>query len=211
MEDTLEISFSQHEKIIGLTGGMGSGKSGVAMFFRDAFGAAYIDSDHICRQLLAPRAKGWCAVENIFGRRFFNSDETLDRQLLRNVLFQDKDVRLQVNQILHPLVRQEIAQLVQKMRRGADDLPRIIVEVPLLFEARWQADFGRIIVVYADQQQCVDRLMKRDGLLKQEAEVSMAAQWPLMDKVLLADHVIDNSGTWAETCLQVLHLGRVLW
>lgn len=210
-KNNFKFPASLHEKMIGLTGGMGSGKSSVAVLLRDLSQAEYIDSDQVCRNLLEPHAEGWYAVREAFGEKFFNSDETLNRPLLRDALFQKKNVRDQINQILHPLVRDKIAQMVQGVCRSVDEPLKFIVEVPLLFEAHWEDDFSKIVVVYADQSQCLERLMKRDCITIQEAEMAMGTQWPLADKVKLADHVVDNSGDWSETCLQVQHLSKILW
>ena len=196
--------------VIGLTGGMGSGKSTVATFMCEVSGAKHIDADHVCRQLLEPHEKGWCAIKNIFGGEYFRPDQTIDRPRLRHEIFHDKEVRNQLNLLLHPLVRDEIAGVIQNMT-DSHAVNKLIVEVPLLFEAHWQQDFGATIVVYADNAHCLKRLMKRDQLSRSEAEVAIAAQWPLPEKVLLADHVINNNGTWLATCLQILHLARLLW
>jgi dephospho-CoA kinase len=85
----------------------------------------------------------------------------------------------------------------------------ILVEIPLLFEAGWQQEVDKIIVVFADQKKRCARLMVRDGLTENEAYQAMRVQWFLEEKIMVADNVVDNSGFWGDTCLQILHLGRV--
>ena len=193
---------------IGLTGALGSGKSSVARFLQDSLAAEYIDVDLICRQLLEPNARGWNALRQTLDRKFFKADATVDRERLRNVLFRDDKVRSQVNHLLHPLARQEVEKRLQEIERRAGG--PIIVDVPLLFEAGWEDIFDRIIVVYADCTTCRERIMRRDGVSFAEASSGMAAQSSLLAKVVQADHVIDNSGSWTDTCLQLLHLKKIM-
>ena len=193
---------------IGLTGALGSGKSSVARFLQYSLAADYIDVDLICRQLLDPGARGWTALRKTLGPEFFMADDTVDRAQLRYVLFQDDKMRKRVNHLLHPLAREEIEKRIQDTGRpGAGP---VIIEVPLLFEAGWEDIFDRIIVVYADPTTCRDRIMRRDGVSFSEASSGLAAQSSLLAKAMQADHVIDNSGSWTNTCLQMLHLTRIM-
>lgn len=206
----MPLSEIFHTGIIGLTGGMGSGKSAVAAHLCDLHGAKHIDADQVCRRLMEPHEKGWIALQDMFGEKYLGADQALDRQKLRHAIFHDERVRSQVNSLLHPLARDEIVRLLGRTSNPHID-QKVIVEVPLLFEAHWEKDFATIVVVYADKEQCLKRLIKRDQINREEAEAAIASQWPLSDKVLWADHVINNSGTWSATCLQLLHLGRLLW
>jgi dephospho-CoA kinase len=194
------------QPVIGITGGMGSGKSAVASFLNGRLGGTYIDADAICRELLLPGAAGWRSFKEIFGSSYLNSDQSINRTLLRQVIFADEEMRLRLNALLHPLAREEIARRVG----SAIDSRWFLAEVPLLYEACWEAELDRVIVVYADFGSCRRRLMKRDHLQRKEAELAIGSQWPLPAKALRADHVIDNSGPWPLTCLQVLHLGELL-
>lgn len=200
-----------HQKIIGLTGGIASGKSSVAVFLTETFKAETIDADLVCRQLLEPQAAGWLALEGKFGNRFFNRDRTVDRPLLRRALFDSAGLRHEIDALLHPLAREEIRQRIRARSAAASGGLRLLVEVPLLYEARWENDFDAIVVVYASNAACRKRLMNRDGVTGPEAENALAAQLPLADKARRADHVVDNSGAWWETSLQLLRLGKVLW
>lgn len=194
---------------IGLTGGIGSGKSSVAVLWRTVRSLHYLDADQVCRELLEPHAEGWQAFRDVFGNQFFGADGSVNRPLLRRILFKDNMVREQVNGILHPLARQVIRKGI-KENREAGAAP-LVVEVPLLFEAGWRDDFEQVVVVYADADKCLHRLMRRDQLSSQEAMLAWETQKPLVEKVLQADHVVDNSGNWADTSLQLLHLDKVVW
>ncbi|MFH1019175.1 MAG: dephospho-CoA kinase [Pseudomonadota bacterium] len=201
-----------HRSVVAVTGGMGSGKSSVAACLCEIGGARGLSADTVCRQLLEPEAAGWLAVRKAFGGRFLLADQSIDRPLLRKVLFADHEFRHELNTLLHPLVRDEITSCIEKERGHlSDPQARFVVEVPLLYEARWEHDFSRIVVAYADEKACRRRIMLRDRISEAEAEKAMATQMPLPRKALLADHVIDNSGAWPETCLQIVHLRNLLW
>jgi dephospho-CoA kinase len=187
---------------------MGSGKSSVAILLSDLLAARYIDVDAICRQLLEPGEAGWLALRRILPRNIFRRDETINRRMFRQVLFTEKELRLQVNSLLHPLAREvTVAGIGAPAREGSGT---VVIEVPLLFEAGWVDLVDRIIVVYADCAVRLQRITNRDLVSDTEAETGMAVQESLLAKVLLADHVIDNSSCWPETYLQISHLARVL-
>jgi len=168
--------------------------------------AEYIDADLICRRLLMPNGKGWAALRQALGQEFFLADQTIDRARLRQVLFSDDTVRSQVNGLLHPLAREEVVARINKIESEGGG--PVVVEVPLLFEAAWEDIFDRIVVVYADCNTCLQRIMRRDAVTLSEAKAGFASQASLLDKAVLADHVIDNSGCWTDTCLQLLHLNK---
>lgn len=200
--------------VIAVTGGMGSGKSSVAAYLCEIGGARGLSADTICRQLLEPEAPGWLAVRTAFGERFFLADQHLDRPLLRKILFEDHDFRHALNALLHPLVRNEITGCIEREMGQSSDTQtsrRFVVEVPLLYEAHWEHDFSQVVVAYADEAACLRRLMLRDGVSEPEARQSIGAQMDLAHKASLADHVIDNSGPWSDTCLQIMHLRDLLW
>lgn len=194
---------------IGLTGGLGSGKSSVAAFFSDYMEVECIDADQVCQELLVPHAAGWRALKETFGTKYFNEHQAVDRCLLRESLFNDDKFRLVINKLLHPLALEIITGRLDRLRDRLT-LSLIIVEVPLLFEAHWDNFFDRCVVVYAAPKICLKRVLTRDRISQSEAEAAIATQWPLRDKAILADHVINNNGCWAETCLQLMHLIRLL-
>lgn len=192
--------------VVGITGGVGAGKSSVARFLAERSGVPLIDADQVCRELLQPGRAGWQALNKILSRDFFLEDGQLDRPRLRDALFADQRLRQELDTVLHPLAKEEIRT---RIAQGVGE--SWLVEVPLLFEAGWQNEFDRIVVVYAGTAVRLARLCRRDNISRQQAEAMLAAQWPLADKVQRADHVVDNSGPWGETSLQLIRLASLLW
>jgi len=193
--------------IIGVTGGMGAGKSIAAGLLGKLLEYDVLDADILCRNLLQPHMPGWQGVQEKWGARFFDLTGKIDRPALRKALFADPVVRQGVERILHPLVRQEI------MRRAAEKrlrLSGLVVEVPLLFEVGWQDDFDWIVVVYAGPECCVERIVRRDRVSLEAGRAAVNTQMPLEEKVLRADSVIENSGPLTLTILQIYHLARFL-
>lgn len=193
--------------VIGVTGGMASGKSSAAAVLREALACELIDADQVCRELLEPGQPGWLAMQAAFGDHFFLCNHALDRVRLRKTLFQDIELRHRIDQLLHPLVKEAIANKLASMNI---DAALVIIEVPLLFEAGWQTEFDVVVVVTAGQEQCLERLRHRDQVAMAEAEAALAAQWPLAVKARLAQHVIDNGGDWPATRQQLLSLAALL-
>lgn len=196
---------SEGPMLVGITGGMGSGKSTVSRFWATFMGLPRIGIDEVCRQLLARDMPGWYALRSLLPESFFTTVGDLDRRRLRTALFADAELRRQVNGLVHPLARDRLRTLAAQMA-GA----MVLVDVPLLYEAGWQERFDHCVVVYADQTASCRRLVARDRITPEEAVRSMAAQMPLAEKALLAGHVIDNSGCWLFARLQVVHLARLL-
>jgi len=193
--------------IIGVTGGMGAGKSIAAGLLGKLLEYDVLDADILCRNLLQPHMPGWQGVQEKWGARFFDLTGKIDRPALRKALFADPVVRQGVERILHPLVRQEI------MRRAAEKrlhLSGLVVEVPLLFEVGWQDDFDWIVVVYAGPECCVERIVRRDRVSLEAGRAAVNTQMPLEEKALRADSVIENSGPLTLTILQIYHLARFL-
>ncbi len=195
------VTESRKTMLIGITGGIGSGKSTVGRFWSSHYNLPLFDLDAMCRLLLEKDEPGWVALRDLLGGSFFTADGELDRQRLRFAIFQDDALRLQVNELIHPLA----LQLMQRAVVGLH-APLALVDVPLLYEAGWQDEFQRIIVVFADRETCCRRTVARDGVSGEEALRALRAQLSLAEKALRADHVIDNSGCWLRTRLQVAHL-----
>ncbi len=193
--------------IIGVTGGMGAGKSIAAGLLGKLLEYDVLDADILCRNLLQPHMPGWQGVQEKWGARFFDLTGNIDRPALRKALFADPVVRQGLERILHPLVRQEIMRRVAEKRLR---LSGLVVEVPLLFEVGWQDDFDWIVVVYAGAECCVDRIVRRDRVNPEAGRAAMSTQMSLEGKALRADSVIENSGPLALTILQIYHLARFL-
>lgn len=193
--------------IIGVTGGMGSGKSLVAGLLGRLLGADVLNADILCRDLLQMQMPGWQGIQERWGSRFLDLTGNIDRTVLRKVLFTEPEVRRGVEQILHPLVRQEVISRAAEKRVSLEGM---VVEVPLLFEVGWQNDFDWIVVVYSEHECCVQRIVRRDRVSQIEGRIAICAQISLEEKVLQADSVIENSGPLALTILQVYHLAHLL-
>ena len=184
-------------RVIGITGGIGSGKSRISSFLAKEYNFPLINLDSICRDLLQPREAGWLALRNLLPDPYFTRDGELDRQYFRRQLFADSSLRAQIDTALHPLARQEMEQRITPLQGP------IIVEIPLLFEAGWQDDVDLILVVYAEMAVRIRRIMDRDQVSEEQVQQAIAAQQCLREKAARADYVIDNSGSWEHTCMQL--------
>jgi dephospho-CoA kinase len=193
----------------GLTGGIASGKSTVANIFEEA-GAGLLDADRIAREVVCPGLPAYRDIVAHFGRGILHGDGEIDRKLLAEVIFNDSGKRRLLEKIVHPQVRKETARRLEAIRRDAPDDAVIIVDVPLLFETGMDREFETVLVVYVPEELQLVRLMARDGLSETEALARIRAQMPIERKKSLATHVIDNSGSPAETRAQVLEVYRRL-
>jgi dephospho-CoA kinase len=194
---------------IGLTGGIASGKSRVAEMLAASLHCVHIDADEICRQLLQPNAEGWREFSRVFGLKYLAEDGSINRPLLRKDLFSSEDFRRKVDTLIHPLVKSTIMAQMDHIL-ASDGKARVLVEVPLLYEVQWENLFDTVVVVYADYETCLQRLMERDGVERSTAIKELESQLPLPEKVMKADHVIDNSGMLPDTNKQVEHLADLL-
>ena len=192
---------------IALTGGIGSGKSCVAGILGNALMVSVVSTDAICRNLLQPGALAWQAVRQKWQERFLCADGAINRPLLREAVFKDSDLRQALENILHPLVRSEVKMFMSAAEKAGEGL---VVEVPLLFEVGWQADFDCTIAVYAPQAICLQRITCRDAVDIEQARGILAAQMDPDLKAAKADFVINNSGLWVQTAQQVYRLARQL-
>lgn len=192
---------------IGITGTICSGKSHVARLLGRLLCVDVLDSDMICRELLEKEKQGWLGLTEKWGEYFLTASREVDRPKLRKAIFDDDKVRQELERILHPLVRQEIKEIAEQKSESGDNL---LVEVPLLFEVGWQCDFDRTVLVYASQGVCLERVMARDGVSRIDGEKILASQMNVRQKIPLADSVIDNSGCWSRTVVQIYHLSAVL-
>jgi dephospho-CoA kinase len=194
---------------IAITGGIASGKSRVAEMLAGRLDCVLINSDEICRQMLEPHAEGWRQFSRIFGSEYLAEDGSIDRPLLRKDLFADERIRQKVNNVIHPLVKRTIIAQMDRIV-ASDGNSRMLVEVPLLYEIQWENLFDAVVVVYADYETCLTRLMNRDSVERSVAVKELESQLSLSDKVVKADYVIDNSGMIPDTNKQVEHLSDLL-
>lgn len=186
--------------LIGLTGGIGTGKSRVAELLR-ALGAAVECSDTLVRELQAPGGAGLAAIVDAFGGEYLTLAGELDRPKLGKLVFNDPGARAKLNLLIHPLVTRETQKRVAAHR--ARGVPVIVADIPLLLEGRKSGigsgavlPFDVIVVVYASEEQQLARVMARDKLSREDALSRIRSQLAIEEKRALADVVIDNSGAW---------------
>lgn len=177
--------------LIGLTGGVATGKSTVAKMFKKC-GAIVIDADELAREVVRPGQPAWRDIMRRFGKSVLNSDRTINRQALGQIVFRDRTKLRQLERIIHPRVAAEQKRLTRQASRK-DPNAVVIYDVPLLFEAGIDKRVDKIIVVTADRESQIARLKKRNGLTKAEAFRRIKSQIPLSKKVRLADIVIDGT------------------
>lgn len=191
--------------IIGLTGGIASGKSTVSALLVSK-GARLVDADVIAREVMLPGHEVLAAAVKQFGSEILFSDGTLNRGKLGDIVFQDPAALQALNNLTHPAIRREIKDRMNSMEEE-DPKKLIIVDIPLLFESGLENMFHEILVVYVPREVQIARLMERNGLSLEQAEARLNAQMNIEAKRNKADYIIDNSGELAHTEQQV----AVLW
>jgi dephospho-CoA kinase len=187
--------------LVGLTGGIASGKSTVADMLRHA-GARIIDADRIAREVVDPGKPAWLAIQQVFGDAVLLPDDTIDRKRLGSMVFNDPALRRKLEEIVHPRVRSQIDALVARYRK-IDPHAIIVQDVPLLIETGIQARFSDIILVYVPAEMQLQRLIQRDAISRADAQARLDAQMPIEAKRKRASIIIDNSGSLEETENQV--------
>ncbi|MDJ0785947.1 MAG: dephospho-CoA kinase [Myxococcota bacterium] len=191
-------------RVLGLTGGIGTGKSTVARMFAE-LGAVVLDADAIVHELQAPGQPMLDAIAEAFGPELIDADGALDREALGERVFSDEDARKRLNAIVHPAVGAEMARRLAAAREAG--VPLVLLDIPLLLETRSKGGSGAmveaVIVVYAPPEAQIERQRIRDGRDREAALERMRAQLPIDEKREMADHVIDNSGSLEETEAQV--------
>ena len=183
--------------ILGVTGGIASGKTFVAQMLAE-LGAPAIDFDELARQVVLPGSPALGDIARHFGGQVLNPDGTLNRKRLSGMVFADPAQREILEGLTHPPIFAEFYRRVERIER--EENPRIILAVvPLLCELNLQPMFDRVLLVYVKRQEQIRRLVKRDRITDKEAEDILKAQMPIDEKVKCVDFVIDNSGAPAQT------------
>jgi dephospho-CoA kinase len=182
---------------IGLTGGIGSGKSTVSSLLAER-GALLVDADVLAREVVAPGAPGLAGIVEAFGEAVLTADGALDRPALAAVVFGDPAARARLDGIVHPLVRSRAVELIAAMPGDAV----VVQDIPLLVETGQAGSFDLVLVVEADLETRVARLVQR-GLPEADARARIAAQATDEQRRAVADVVLDNSGTPGELAAQV--------
>ena len=186
-------------KIIGITGGIASGKSTVTNFLRKQ-GFQVVDADALVHQLQKPGGRLFEALVQHFGQKVILESGELNRPLLASLIFSNPEEREWSKIIQGEIIREELANLRDQL---AQTEAIFFMDIPLLFEQDYSAWFDETWLVYVDRDVQVKRLMKRDQLSKEEAESRLAAQWSLEKKKDLASHILDNNGNQNQLLNQV--------
>lgn len=181
---------------IGLTGGIATGKSTVSKMFAD-YGIPVIDTDVIARDLLRKGTKTYQQIVDTFGADILLTNGDIGRKHLARMIFEDPNKRLKLNSLTHPLVKEEVYVLLAKYER--DNSPIVLIDVPLLFESKFDDIVDNIVVVFTTLDKQIERLVDRDAISKEYAITKIEAQMPLTQKIALADYVIDNSKSIIQT------------
>jgi dephospho-CoA kinase len=177
--------------VIGLSGGIASGKSTVARAFLE-LGVPIVDADAVAREIVEVGTPGLAQLVERFGPSVLRGDGALDRKKLGRIVFEDAEARRDLNAITHPLIAQKGAEKIRALQ--ATDAPYILYEAALLVENGSYKAFPALVVVAVDPATQLARLMARDGSTEEEARARIAAQLPLERKIEVADFVIHNDG-----------------
>jgi dephospho-CoA kinase len=190
---------------VGLTGGIGAGKSTVARLLSER-GAIVLDADLAARAVVEPGTEGLAEVVRAFGPEVLRADGSLDRAALASVVFADEERRVRLNAIVHPRVRAWMAERAAAVPAGSI----VVQDIPLLVESGLARQFDFVIVVDADDETRIARLVRDRGMTEQEARARIAAQAPREQRNAVADRLIDNTGSEEELEKAVAELWRDL-
>ncbi|QQE73518.1 dephospho-CoA kinase [Brevibacillus composti] len=193
--------------ILGLTGGIATGKSTVTAMLRER-GIPVIDADQIAREVVEPGKPAYESIVRYFGEEILLPDGQIDRAKLGEIVFSDEAERQKLNTIVHPEVRRVMREQAEEAEKNGATI--VFLDIPLLFESRLQHMVDKVVVVYAPAEMQMARMMERDEFDEEQAEKRLRAQWPIEQKKEEADFVIDNTGSREETEKQVEQLVRRL-
>ncbi|MBH5318482.1 dephospho-CoA kinase [Paenibacillus sp. GSMTC-2017] len=188
--------------IIGLTGGIASGKSTVSEMLID-LGAKVVDADAVAREIVLPGEPALEAIASLFGQALLQEDGSLNRSALGAIVFKDANALRDLEAITHPAIRK---RMQERIHRYAEQDPKQLVvgDVPLLFETKQEHLYEGILVVYVPAKLQIERLMKRNGMTQEEAKRRVSLQLDIEEKRKRGNWIIDNSGSLDDTKKQVL-------
>ena len=189
-------------KIIGITGGIASGKSTVTEFLRQK-GFEVVDADALVHQLQKPGGRLYQILVEHFGEKVLLEDGELNRPLLASLIFSNYEEREWSKQTQGQIIREELGFVRDKLAQTED---LFFMDIPLLFEQEYASWFDETWLVYVSRDTQLDRLMKRDYLTIEDAQARLASQWPLEEKKRLASHILDNNGSREQLLSQVASL-----
>jgi dephospho-CoA kinase len=199
-----ELRGKDGRVLLGVTGGIASGKSTVARLLED-LGARIIDFDLLSRFVVEPEKPAWKDVVAFFGEQVLNEDRTLNRKKMSAIVFRDAEKRKKLEGFIHPRIYEEFTKRVKDITQQ-DPQAIIQVVVPLLIEADLHQLFHKILVVYVPEGVQIQRLVKRDRISLEMARAMVSAQMSIEKKRAYADYCLNNSGTIEETKKQVLRV-----
>lgn len=190
--------------VIGLTGGIASGKSTVSNILKENMSVPVIDADQIARIIVEPGKKAWKEIVAYFGMGILYDDQTINRKRLGEIIFNNAGYRKKINEITHPIIIDEIKTLLRYYSNKSEKF--VVVDAALLIEINMMVMMDILWVVFVPLEIQIERLMKRNEFTQEEALIRIESQMPLIEKVKYADDIIDNSGLIEETRHQVEQL-----
>jgi dephospho-CoA kinase len=189
--------------VIGLTGGIASGKSTVSNFFKE-MEITVVDADIESRLAVMKGESAYFKIIEEFGRDILLEDGEIDRQKLGAIIFHHAEKRQILNEIVHPEVRKRMRDQVDQSIKNSEEV--VVLDIPLLFESKLTYMVDKTLLVYVDDETQLKRLIERNNLSVEDAEARIRSQMPLSEKIKLADAVIDNNGSIADTKKQLLEI-----
>ena len=187
--------------VVGLTGGIASGKTTVANHFQSQFGIEIVDADVVAREVVEPGSEGLKAIEERWGSGILLHDGTLNRAKLREVIFANEEEKAWINGLLHPMIREKMQADIAKVTS-----PYGLLVIPLMVENNLQSLADRVLVVDVDKQTQMRRTVERDGVPLEQVESILAAQASRTQRLAIADDVIKNNATNQELLPQITEL-----
>ena len=186
--------------VIGLTGGIASGKSTVSTMLKE-MDISVVDADIEARLAVMKGEPVYFKIIEMFGREILLEDGEIDRQKLGSVIFHQAKKRQMLNEIVHPEVRKRMRDQAEKAKKNGEEV--VVLDIPLLFESKLTYMVDKTLLVYVDAETQLQRLIARNKLSVEDAEARIRSQLPLADKIKLADAVIDNNGSITDTKKQL--------
>lgn len=190
-------------QILGITGGIASGKSSVSAFLKK-LGYPIIDADVVAREVVEPGEAAYLEIVKTFGDSILLPEGGINRAKLGDLIFGSEEKRLKLNSIVHPAVRKRMKELAEKAFQ--DGAETVFMDIPLLFESKLTFMVEKTLLVYVDEDIQLTRLMERNHLSEKDARARIASQMPLSEKRALADAIVNNNGDFEETKEQVISI-----
>ena len=188
--------------IIGLTGGIGSGKSAAGIEF-EKLGITVIDADEIAQKASLKNSKAYKEIVEYFGASILDNSQNIDRRKLRNIVFNDDEQKKKLEQILHPAIREDISFAISNSKS-----PYTIIMVPLIYETNSKDNYNRILVIDCDEDIQISRAVSRDGASEEDIKKIINSQATKQERLSIADDVINNNSSIEKLSVKVLHLHK---